>query len=231
MPSQPGRPSPRWPRIALAVALGCAALWHGLPHWTWALYLEPRLEAMPGAPRLEVPRVALGPDSAAGGTAIRHAGLRFELPGRASKGTPLPSCPPHEPICQLELANGRVVVHSIPPREDFWEMVWLRAPDRGDLSVLRGASFNWNTIDALRTRVATSRSTLDSWRFESAHARGVVARTQRDAIANYVVAAYARDGDGARMLGVSGLPRDELDALIATIRFDGFDRSDAPAAP
>ena len=94
------------------------------------------------------------------------------------------------------------------------------APDRRDFSWLRSSQFNWRVIDALRVRVTTSRSKLDSWRFEARDTHGVVARTSRGEATNYVVAAYALDGSGARELGVSGLGQAELERLLSTIRFE-----------
>ena len=37
------------------------------------------------------------------------------------------------------VVGGSVVIHAKPPGEDYDEMVWMRAPDRRDLSLLRTA--------------------------------------------------------------------------------------------
>ena len=220
MPPSRRAPSPRALQIVLGVALGCAALWHTLPHLVWSLYLEPQFATLPAAHRLDVPFVAMTEETPSGFAAVSHAGVALKVP--SSGAAPL-SCDQPTTACQLELENGRVVIHSQPPPEDFWEMVWLRAPDRRDLSLLRGADFNWLVIDALRTRVETSRSKLESWRFESQHTRGVVALTQRGPTANYIVAAYARKGAGARILGVSNLSQTELLQILGTIRFENLE--------
>ena len=51
-----------------------------------------------------------------------------------------------------------------------------------------------------------------------------MAQTSQGETTNYVVAAYARDGSGARELGVSGLEEPELERLLATIRFEPRER-------
>ena len=190
-------------RIGFAVAIGCLGVWHALPHATWALHLEPELEAQPSAHALDVSFVDVMGDPPAGFAAVHHRGIALRAPlGEFSK-TPCANAPP---MCQLELTSGRLVIHPEPPPESFWEMVWLRAPDRTDLSWLRGASFNWRAIAALRERVTTPRSKLHSWRFQARDTHGIVAQTQRGETANYVVAAYARDGSDSRILAVTGSP-------------------------
>ena len=209
-------------RIGLAVAIGCLGVWHALPHLTWALHLEHELEGQPAAHALDVPFVEARGEPPPGFAAVSHRGVALRAPLRASSEA---ACADGPPLCQLDLVGGRLVIHSEPPPETFWQMVWLRAPDRRDLSWLRSAQFNWRAIDALRVRVTTPRSKLDSWRFEACDTRGVVAQTRRGEIANYIVAAYARDGSGARVLAVSGLEKPELVRLLSTIRFEPRVRS------
>ena len=98
-------------------------------------------------------------------------------------------------------------------------MVNLRAPDRDDLSLFRWPSDNWETIQALRTRVTTTRSKLDSWRYESDRTRGIVATTERSGVKRQVVAAYSRTGEGARVVGLAGVSEPTMLAILASIRF------------
>jgi hypothetical protein len=203
-------------RVLLASAACFGLIWHLLPLGVWMFVIEPDLRAEPGAHRLDVPVVESLPEVPAAWSEVVYEGLRLRAP-LADSGA---LCPPSEVACFLLLQDSASLsVHPLPPGESYRQMVNLRAPDRDDLSLFRWPSDNWATIQALRTRVTTSRSKLDSWRYEADHTLGVVASSERSGIERQVVAVYDRRGERARVVGLAGVSEPTMLAILASIRF------------
>ena len=82
-------------------------------------------------------------------------------------------------MCRVSVGDRHLQIFGRDHLEPYEDMVNLRAPDERDLSAGRLALANWATMRALRDRVITSRSKLESFRFETEGAVGVVAETRR----------------------------------------------------
>lgn len=199
------------------LALGLAtAIWHLLPLVVWAARVEPELSRGPNASCLDVPTIEASAAVPEGWSELVHEGVAIRVPLLDSKQL---SCDEGLGVCRRKLVGGNVGIHSQAPRESFEQMIDFRAPDQDDLSMFRSASANWRTIDALRTRVTTSRGKLDTWRYVSPTSKGIVAQTERSGYPRYVIAAYSPDGSKATMIGVSGLGREAVVQMFGSLRF------------
>jgi len=198
---------------ALVVAVGLLT-WHVMPVAVWHLMLSEELRAAENASKLRVETRREFPAPPPDWQRLQVGALSFRLP-------PVRHIPPECTVgidnCFLEVEGGTVNVFVEGHLEPYGEMVNFRAPDERDLSLLRSARDNWSTIGALRVRVLTSRGSLDSSRFESATAKGVVARTARAGVERYVVAAYSLDESLSRGIGVSGLSPESFHQLLGSL--------------
>jgi hypothetical protein len=197
--------------MAALVALVAAPGWYLLPVAVWHLYLAQGLRSAENAERLRVETVREFPAPPADWQRLRLGNLSMMSP--PIEVIP-PECGSGKDICFLEFEAGTISLFQEGYLEPYREMINFRAPDERDLSVLRSPGENWATIQALRVRVLTSRSRLDSSRFESGTTKGVVAHTTRDGVERYVVAAYSLDEALSRGVGVSGLSEEAFHQVL-----------------
>lgn len=124
--------------------------------------------------------------------------------------------------CLLRLAGGgTLAIFDTPPPENYREALDLFAPDAGDLSLLRSVAGNWRTIDALTDRVRVRPPPPPSFRYVGDGSRGVVTEFVVAGTPRYVIYAYGRDDDRpARVLGLTGVSRDRLRAVLGDLRVD-----------
>ncbi|MGH0035804.1 MAG: hypothetical protein ACQGVK_12330 [Myxococcota bacterium] len=210
----------RWPLVAGGACVGLALVAHASPLLAWHLGLANALRREPAAHRLRSPTVSEFPSVPDGWEAWSVGALRFALPdgGRRERG-----CEDAAASCFIVIpadgARDRASLSVFPDghEEPYDEMRDFRAPDERDLSLWRSARANWRTVGALRTFVLTSRSRLDSSRFESDGARGVFVHSVREGRSRWVVSAYDRAGDTARGLTVAGLSEDDFRALLGSL--------------
>lgn len=204
-------------RIAMLVAVGWALVWHLLPHVVWALHFDPELSSMDQAAKLDARFVTEFDAPPADWIAIEHRGLILRVPLASDIAG---DCARAKDSwrCHTD-GGGKLMIHDAAPPDTFWQMVNMRAPDRGDLSIWRSASANWETIQALRVRVTTSRARLHAWRYTGQHTHGVVAHTDRNGVNRSVVVAYATDGRDSRTVGLVGLPIAAVERVVGSIEF------------
>jgi hypothetical protein len=182
-----------------------------MPVAVWHLYVAPGLRSEENAERLRVETVREFPAPPADWQRHRLGNLSMMSP--PMEVIP-PECSSGKEICFLEFEGGTISLFQEGYLEPYREMVNFRAPDERDLSALRSPGDNWATIQALRVRVLTSRGRLDSSRFQSGTTKGVVARTTREGVERYVVAAYSLDETRSRGVGVSGFSEEALQQLL-----------------
>lgn len=197
----------------MLLALLGGLVWHFLPMAMWQFVIEPQLRAAPEARRLRVELRNDLPPPPEGWTRHTVGNLQFSVP----PGFDPPERCTATAMCRLSVGDRHVQIFPTDHLEAYADMVNLRAPDERDLSFRRSAIDNWATIRALRDRVTTSRSKLDSFRFESAGAIGVVAASQRDENTRWVVAAYSPDLGGSRGVGISGFEDADALALLGSL--------------
>ncbi len=203
-------------RIAFGVVGLSAVVWHLLPLAVWVLRVAPEVTDGVHAQAVRVETVHEFPAPPADWARVEVGDLVFHAP----LAEPVPeTCATGVGHCFLQLEGGTLNVSAEGHLEPYDEIVNFRAPDERDLSLFRSAVANWDTIDALRVRALTSRGALESFRFESDAAKGVVATTVREGNRRFVVAAYSLDESQARGIGVAGLPVETLYAILGSVEF------------
>lgn len=206
----------RWLRVALGVVVLSALVWHVLPVVVWHLRVARELEGGVHADAVRVETLRSFPSAPGAWQRVEVGNVVFDAP----LAEPAPeACAADRGHCFLQLEGGTLNVFMRGHLEPYEQMVNFRAPDERDLSMFRSAVANWETIDALRLRALTSRGGLESFRFESDGAKGVVATTVRDGNRRFLVAAYSLDGRQARGIGVAGLPAEALHAILGSVEF------------
>lgn len=152
---------------------------------------------------------------------VPHEWQRLQL-GNVSLLVPADLRIPEE--CETGLENCHVTGHARTLNlfaqghlESYADVVNLRAPDERDLSIWRTSTANWGTIRALRDRVETSRSKVDSFRFETQGVKGVAVESIRNGVRRIVAAAYRQDETGSRGLAFSGFSRDDALGMLGSV--------------
>lgn len=215
-------PSPK--RIARALALVAILVvplaYHARPVLVWQLEVAPALRAERSADRLHVRTLESFPGAPAGWRTLSVANLRLRAPIPSGQRAACAFCS-HR--CVLQIEGGTLAVFADPPDEAYPEALALFAPDADDISLMRAAAQNWNSIDGLVGRV-TSRSRLpEALRFRSRASKGIVtthtAGTSPPARvdARSVVYAYAPDGSPTRVIGLTGVDRSVLEMVLGTL--------------
>jgi hypothetical protein len=202
-------------RIALGSLGGFGLLWHALPLLAWHVWMQPRLAALPNAHRLRVVEHTEFAPPDPDWTTQRFADVLLVAPFVADDAG---GCGDADGLCTRAIPDGSLSITRNLPAESHAEMVDLRAPDERDVSIWRSAAANWATIRALRDRVTTSRSKLESWRYVAPGSRGVVAETPGSGRTRYVVVAYPRGAGAARMVGIVGATPEVVLRIVGSIR-------------
>jgi hypothetical protein len=197
--------------VAVVAAIG----WQLLPLAVWQLRVGPQLRDLPDAPRLRVETLEAFEAPPADWSLQQLGDLRIAMP----PGFALPEdCAP-DAACRISVAGRHLQIFDSSHLEPYRDMINLRAPDERDLSVWRLPTANWNSILALRDRVTTSRSKLDSFRFRNKGSMGVVAQTSRNGVDHWIVAAYALGERSSRGLAFSGFTRADSLVMLGSLDF------------
>jgi len=203
-------------RSAILVLTGLVAVWHGLPVVVWEVSLRPALEMEPQAARLDVATVRAFPEVPPDWTALAFGEVELRAPLAAASSETCPRAGSH---CFLPVEGGTLSITGAGTLESYRTLVDLRAPDQDDLSWWRPSWKNWQTIRALHLRVQTSRSSLDSFRFEHAFAKGVVAHTLRDGRHRFIASTYSPSESANHALGMAGVDHETFMQVLGTLRF------------
>lgn len=215
-----------WGAGLLAGAL-LLALWHGSPVLLWQLRLESQLRGQGDAARLRsaVERTVPGGGASWSGIATGELALRAPLASEERA-----RCGACAVKCRLQLIEGgTLAIFDAPPPEDYREALDRFAPDARDVSLLRSVPSNWRTIDALTDRVRAISPPPRSFRFYAERSRGVVTAFSVAGTPRYVVYAYGEDELPARIVGLTGVSRDVLLAVLGELRVER-DRHGRPAS-
>jgi len=199
------------------------ALWHSSPVVLWHLRLEDQLRGQGDGTRVRSRLEEPQPGGGGGWSEIVTGELELRAPLAAGEHTRCGECAVR---CLLRLAGGgTLAIFDTPPPESYREALDLFAPDAGDLSLLRSVAGNWRTIDALTDRVRVRPPPPPSFRYVGDGSRGVVTEFAVAGTPRYVVYAYGRDDRPARVLGLTGVSRDRLRAILGDLRVDRARRS------
>ena len=208
-------------RLAASLAAAAAAivaLWHSSPVLLWHLRLEDQLRSYGNAARQHSP---LERPSAGGGI-----GWTEVVSGKISLRAPVAfeqrgHCAECAVKCRLYLAGGgTLAIFDAPPPESYGEALDRFAPDAEDLSLTRSVASNWRTIDALTDRVRAVPPPPTSFRYVAEGSRGVVTQFAVAGTPRYVIYAYGDDERPARVIGLTGVSRGHLLAVLGNLRVE-----------
>jgi hypothetical protein len=204
------------------VAALLAGLWHASPVLLWNLRLEDQLRRQGDPARLRSPRERLATGVRAGWSQVVTGEIALRAPVAAPERARCRECAER---CRLRLAGGgTLAIFDSPPPESYREMLDRFAPDAADLSLLRSVAANWRTIDALTDRVRVTPAPPPSFRFAAEGSQGVVTEFQVGETLRYVIYAYGHDGFPARVVGLTGIKREQLLAVLGELRVEGDQR-------
>lgn len=208
-------------------AASLVALWHSSPVLLWHLRLEDQLRGEGDAARLQSPLERPGPGGGSGWSEVVTGELALRAPVAVEQRARCGECAVR---CLLRLGGGgTLAILDAPPPESYREALDRFAPDADDLSLLRSVAGNWRTIDALTDRVRARPPPPPSFRYVAEGSRGVVTEFVVGGISRYVIYAYGDDDLPARVIGLTGVSRGRLRAVLGDLRVDR-DRRPRPAS-
>ncbi len=211
----------------LVFAFGVGGL-HLRPLMVWKLQLEPSLSAEPRADRLVVETLREFPAAPETWPRLRAGPLTLRLPLLQDEASACEAC---RESCVLQFASGTVAVLGERAPATVTEARTNFTPDPQDLSPWRWSWENWRTLDALEARVRSGDSAPDAFRFDNGRSHGVVTVHLSGPQARVLVYAYADDGSPARVLGFTGVDRNDAETVLGTLAVAaGDDPSSASCA-